>query len=349
MVLWTSAPLLSDPRPVYSEADKFWTVHVGQPGGGTRMVRCRHIVLATSIFGPPVMPVVPGTETFRGEILHASKFYSGADYTGRRVLVVGSGNTAADVCKDLASAGAARVTMLQRSSSCVVLPNALAAIFACQFPPGIDIGLMDFRNASIPWRVRERLILQEREDRIARGEDPDVEPGDKEQMRKLKDTGFLVNNWRGGRGLQFALLERLGGASFPHGEDSQLMFRCRSSHRYWLLRSPHPQRNRPQDVRRTLALHRRSRIFHGRDQPGGRRGHLRVRRLLLSIILILTLLRTGYQPGTVAWSSIFGPDVIKRAGPVWGLNNEGELLGVYRPSGHPAVCPRASLQAREAR
>jgi hypothetical protein len=47
--------------------------------------------------------------------------------------------------------------------------------------------------------------------------------------------------------------------------------------------------------------------------------------------------RTGYQSGTVAWSSIFGRDVIERAGPVWGLDDEGELRGVYRPSGHPAV------------
>lgn len=177
------------------------------------MVRCRHIVLATSVFGPPVVPAIPSTPSFGGEIVHARDFHSVATYVGRRVLVIGGGNTAVDVCQDLVGSGAARVTLLQRSATCVLLKHALAAGYGALFPRGVDTVLIDFRIASVPWRVRvrERLVLKEREDHIERGEDLDVDLDDAERTRKLKDTGFLVNYGRDGRGLTFAILERLGG------------------------------------------------------------------------------------------------------------------------------------------
>jgi cation diffusion facilitator CzcD-associated flavoprotein CzcO len=211
LVIWTSAPLLSDPQPVYSVEDGRWTVYIGRADGSVRTLRCAHIVLATGTLGPPNVPAVAGADTFCGRTLHARGFHSGAEFAGQRVLVVGAGNTAADVCADLVAGGAARVTMLQRSASCLILPRAMAGAWAAMFPPGVDIALCDFRIAGVPYRVRERLILAEREARRARGEDPDVEPGDAERMRKVKEKGFLVDQGPGGRGLLFALLEKFGG------------------------------------------------------------------------------------------------------------------------------------------
>ena len=34
---------------------------------------------------------------------------------------------------------------------------------------------------------------------------------------------------------------------------------------------------------------------------------------------------------------IFGDAIIDQTSPVWGLDHEGELRGIYRPSGHPGV------------
>jgi len=34
---------------------------------------------------------------------------------------------------------------------------------------------------------------------------------------------------------------------------------------------------------------------------------------------------------------LFGEETIERTGPVWGLDDEGELRGCYRPSGHPGL------------
>jgi hypothetical protein len=39
----------------------------------------------------------------------------------------------------------------------------------------------------------------------------------------------------------------------------------------------------------------------------------------------------------VGWRAIFGDEIIERAGPAWGLDAEGEVIGQYRPTGQPGV------------
>ncbi len=60
------------------------------------------------------MPQWPGMDSFKGEIVHTEEWPEGLDYTGKRVVVIGSGATAATVVPAMA-ATAAHVTMLQRS------------------------------------------------------------------------------------------------------------------------------------------------------------------------------------------------------------------------------------------
>ena len=36
-------------------------------------------------------------------------------------------------------------------------------------------------------------------------------------------------------------------------------------------------------------------------------------------------------------ADLLGPDIMRRVGPVGRLDEEGEIRGVYRPSGHPGV------------
>jgi hypothetical protein len=47
--------------------------------------------------------------------------------------------------------------------------------------------------------------------------------------------------------------------------------------------------------------------------------------------------RTGYEDARVGWRAIFGDEIIERAGPAWGLDAEGEVVGQYRPTGQPGV------------
>lgn len=65
-------------------------------------------------------PHFEGQDRFRGEVVHPQHWPEDLDCTGRRVVVIGSGATAVTLVPALARAGAAHVTMLQRSPTYVV-------------------------------------------------------------------------------------------------------------------------------------------------------------------------------------------------------------------------------------
>ena len=65
------------------------------------------------------MPEFPGAERFTGEIIHPQFWPEDLDYTGKQVVVVGSGATAVTLVPAMAER-AGHVTMLQRSPSYVV-------------------------------------------------------------------------------------------------------------------------------------------------------------------------------------------------------------------------------------
>jgi len=60
-------------------------------------------------------PEWPNMDAFEGDIVHPQTWPEDLDYTGKRVVVIGSGATAATVVPAMAKGGAAHVTMLQRS------------------------------------------------------------------------------------------------------------------------------------------------------------------------------------------------------------------------------------------
>ncbi len=65
-------------------------------------IRARIVVLAVGMSRVPVIPRWPGLETFRGPVIHSSEFRRAADYAGKAVLVVGSGNSGAEIASRLA-------------------------------------------------------------------------------------------------------------------------------------------------------------------------------------------------------------------------------------------------------
>ncbi|KAK6517637.1 hypothetical protein TWF506_004823 [Arthrobotrys conoides] len=70
-------------------------------------------------------PIIPGIENFRGIVVHPQFWPEGLDYTGKQVVVIGSGATAITLLPAM-SKTAAHVTMLQRSPS-YVLPIPMVA------------------------------------------------------------------------------------------------------------------------------------------------------------------------------------------------------------------------------
>lgn len=82
-------------------------------------LRSRVVVMATGIVSNPRWPDIPHAERFGGRILHSVDYRRPAGFERQRVLVVGAGNSAAEISVDLARAGAT-VTIAVRSGARVV-------------------------------------------------------------------------------------------------------------------------------------------------------------------------------------------------------------------------------------
>lgn len=66
-------------------------------------VRARAVVSATGTWARPVLPVLPGQDRFRGEILHSGGYPGPGAFAGRRVVVVGGGNSGAQLVAELSA------------------------------------------------------------------------------------------------------------------------------------------------------------------------------------------------------------------------------------------------------
>jgi cation diffusion facilitator CzcD-associated flavoprotein CzcO len=93
-----------------------WTIDVR---GGPRR-RARVVVIATGQYRAPVLPEWPGRDQFGGALTHSVNYRNGASFAGQRVLVVGAGNSGAEIATDLADHGAARVAISVRTSPPIV-------------------------------------------------------------------------------------------------------------------------------------------------------------------------------------------------------------------------------------
>ncbi len=76
------------------------------------------VVVATGYNHTPVPPAWPGR--FDGEVVHASTYRNAEPYEGRDVLVVGVGNTGAEIAVDLTEGGASRVRLAVRTAPHIV-------------------------------------------------------------------------------------------------------------------------------------------------------------------------------------------------------------------------------------
>lgn len=88
---------------------------------------CRHVVIATGLDRVPFVPEWPGRDDFRGELRHSARFGRIDDYRGKKVLVIGAGNSGSDILNHLAAIDADRVWVSVRRGS-VVFPRYLWGI-----------------------------------------------------------------------------------------------------------------------------------------------------------------------------------------------------------------------------
>ena len=100
------------------------------------------VVLATGWADFPNVPTWPGQAGYGGEMIHSSAYRQPAPYAGRRVLVVGFGNSGGEIALDLAEAGV-DVTLAVRSPVCILprellgIPILTWAVSQSRLPPGL--------------------------------------------------------------------------------------------------------------------------------------------------------------------------------------------------------------------
>ncbi|MBA2504744.1 MAG: NAD(P)/FAD-dependent oxidoreductase [Thermoleophilaceae bacterium] len=108
-------------RAEWSGEETRWTVDAEGPDGETTQLTCGFLFLCTGYYSyeGSYMPEFEGTERFAGPIVDPQHWPEDIDYDGKRVVVIGSGATAATIVPAMAER-AEHVTMLQRSPSYMV-------------------------------------------------------------------------------------------------------------------------------------------------------------------------------------------------------------------------------------
>jgi len=141
----------------YDEAAKEWTVVV-EHGGVEMTLRPKQLVLATGMSGKPSMPDIEGMDVFTGDQHHSSQHPGPDAYRGKKAVVIGSNNSAHDICAALWEVGA-DVTMIQRSSTHVARSDSLMelGLGSLYSESAVESGMTtqkaDLTFASIPYRL----------------------------------------------------------------------------------------------------------------------------------------------------------------------------------------------------
>jgi monooxygenase len=106
----------------WSSAESLWTLTaLLEATGETRIYTCNFLISCTGYYNYDngYQPSFPGAEQFQGQIIHPQHWPEDLDYSGKKVVVVGSGATAVTLVPTMAGT-AGHVTMLQRSPSYVL-------------------------------------------------------------------------------------------------------------------------------------------------------------------------------------------------------------------------------------
>ncbi len=131
-----------------------WQVSALDEASGEEQIwTCRFLVLGTGYYryDAGYQPDFPGSENFRGQLIHPQHWPEDLDYAGKRVVVIGSGATAVTLVPAM-SKQAAQVTMLQRSPTYIMsLPatDRITELMKRWLPESWVFGLTRWRNVAL--------------------------------------------------------------------------------------------------------------------------------------------------------------------------------------------------------
>ena len=191
----------------YDEKTGRWSVVLSRADGTKREMHPRHVVMATGVSGIPSLPDIPTLRNFTGTLLHSSQYHDGETWRGKRVLVIGTGNSGHDIAQDLHASGA-NVTLVQRSPTMVVNVEPSAQLPYALYDEGPALEDCDLIATSMPLSLAKQshiLLTQQAKDL------------DKDLLDGLERKGFKLDFGEDGTGWQFKYLTRGGGYYFNVG------------------------------------------------------------------------------------------------------------------------------------
>ncbi|WP_316395171.1 NAD(P)/FAD-dependent oxidoreductase [Bradyrhizobium sp. 33ap4] len=190
----------------YDEKAGEWTVVVERDGKEITL-KPTQLVLATGMSGKANWPTYKGQDIFKGEQQHSSTHPGPEKYRGKKVVVIGSNNSAHDICAALWEGGA-DVTMVQRSSTHIVKSDTLmdiglGALYSEQaVASGMTTRKADLIFASLPYKIMHEFQIPLYEQMRER---------DKDFYAALEKVGFMHDWGDDGSGLFMKYLRRGSG------------------------------------------------------------------------------------------------------------------------------------------
>ena len=128
----------SEVRSVRPEADGAPGWRIDTSAGDWR---ARAVVVATGRHNVPRLPRWPGVDAYQGRLVHSHDYRSGREFAGARALVIGIGNSGAEIATDLVECGASSVAIAVRTPPPITareiagIPVQLLGMFFKPFPP----------------------------------------------------------------------------------------------------------------------------------------------------------------------------------------------------------------------
>jgi putative flavoprotein involved in K+ transport len=292
----------------YDEARKEWTVTVERDGREI-VLRPKQLVFATGMSGKANIPNFKGMERFRGEQHHSSQHPGPDGYIGKKVVVIGSNNSAHDICAALYEAGV-DVTMVQRSSTHIVRSDTLMELGLGDLYSeravrgGMTTAKADLIFASLPYR-----ILHEFQKPIY----DKIREVDADFYRDLEQAGFQLDFGADESGLFMKYLRRGSGYYIDIGASQ-------------------------------LVIDRKIKLVAGQVEEITETGVRLDTGVELPADLIVYATGYGSMNGWVA--DLIGKEAADKVGKVWGLGSntpkdpgpwEGEQRNMWKPTRQEAL------------
>lgn len=293
----------------YDEKTKVWAVTVVRDGD-TVVLRPKQLVLATGMSGLPNVPQIPGSNIFKGVQHHSSQFTSGEEYQGKKCVVLGSNNSAHDICADLWEHDA-DVTMIQRSSTLVarsetLMELAVAPLYSeAAVEAGITTDKADLVSASVPYKILHTFQIPIYKQMAER---------DADFYQRLTKAGFRLDFGEDGSGIFMKYLRRGSGYYIDVGA-SELI----AEGKIKLKSGVSIEKIKEYSVK----------LSDGTELPAD-----------------LLVYATGYGSMNGWAAKIISQEVADRVGKCWGLGSdttkdpgpwEGELRNMWKPTHQPAL------------